>query len=125
MNKIPAVQHALALRARRQSSAYNDGWLRDPSQPFRGNQPTWLWPGMTIYAPVDPLVVPVEPSELGTALTMKPNEVRVVRGNRGWYVIQVARYAWRRLTPTERQFLASQQYWSWTQQIFNARQRIT
>jgi len=125
VGKIAAAQHALALRAQRQSSDYNDGWLRDPSQPFRVNQPTWLWPGMTIYAPVDPLVVPVEPSELETVLTMKPNEVRVAPGKRGWYVIKVTWYAWHHLTPSERQLLANQQYRSWTQQVLNAPQQIT
>src|SRR5205807_7137029 len=56
------------LQAQRTSSAFNGGWLRDPSQPFVPNQPTWLTPQTSFVAPLDATV-------LDAILAMKPDEV--------------------------------------------------
>src|SRR5207248_11112993 len=48
----PALTGTAKLQAERTSSAFNGGWLRDPSQPFVRNQPTWLTPQTSFVAPV-------------------------------------------------------------------------
>src|SRR5205814_3032650 len=47
-----ALTGTAKLQAQRTSSAFNGGWLRDPSQPFVRNQPTWLTPQTSFVAPV-------------------------------------------------------------------------
>ncbi len=65
-------------QAKSQSSAYNSGWLRDSTQPFVKNQPSWLTPQTGFVKPV-----------LDAILSMKPGEVRVVKSQFGYHVIQV------------------------------------
>lgn len=66
------------LQAQTQSSASNGGWLRDPTQSFVKNQPSWLTPQTSFVAPV-----------ITAILAMKPGDVRVVQSQFGWHVIQV------------------------------------
>jgi parvulin-like peptidyl-prolyl isomerase len=94
------------LQAQRKSSAFNGGWLRDPSQPFVPNQPTWLTPQTSLDAPV-----------LDAILSMKPGEVRVVHGTDGWHVIQVTQHGTLHLSKAQlnalRQQKGAQDYQQW------------
>jgi parvulin-like peptidyl-prolyl isomerase len=94
------------LQAQRKSSAFNGGWLRDPSQPFVPNQPTWLTPQTSFVAPV-----------LDAILAMKPGEVRVVHSQFGWHVIQVTQHGTLHLNKTQlntlRQQKGAQDYQQW------------
>jgi parvulin-like peptidyl-prolyl isomerase len=102
------------LQAQQQSSAYNGGWLRDPSQPFAKNQPTWLTPQTGFVAPV-----------LNAILSMKPSEVRVVQSQFGYHVIQVT--AHRRVSASQLDAQAQQQYGQAQAQQFSrwiAQQRV-
>jgi parvulin-like peptidyl-prolyl isomerase len=94
------------LQAQRKSSAFNGGWLRDPSQPFVPNQPTWLTRQTSLDAPV-----------LDAILSMKPNEVRVVHGTDGWHVIQVTQHGTLHLSKAQltalRQQKGAQDYQQW------------
>jgi parvulin-like peptidyl-prolyl isomerase len=65
-------------QAQSRSSAYNGGWLRDPTQPVVKNQPSWLTPQTGFVKPV-----------LDAVLSMKPGDVRVVKSQFGYHVIQV------------------------------------
>jgi parvulin-like peptidyl-prolyl isomerase len=94
------------LQAERTSSAFNGGWLRDPSQPFVSNQPTWLTPQTNFVAPV-----------LDAILSMKPDEVRVVHSQFGWHVIQVTQHGTLHLSKAQlnalRQQKGAQAYQQW------------
>jgi parvulin-like peptidyl-prolyl isomerase len=94
------------LQAQRKSSAFNGGWLRDPSQPFVPNQPTWLTPQTSFVAAV-----------LDAVLAMKPNEVRVVHSDFGWHVIQVTQRGTLHLSKAQlnalRQQKGAQDYQQW------------
>jgi parvulin-like peptidyl-prolyl isomerase len=94
------------LQAQRTSSAFNGGWLREPSQPFVPNQPTWLTPQTNFVAPV-----------LSAILSMKPGEVRVVHSWFGWHVIQVTQHGTLHLSKAQltalRQQKGAQQYQQW------------
>jgi parvulin-like peptidyl-prolyl isomerase len=94
------------LQAQRTSSAFNGGWLRDPSQPFVPNQPTWLTPQTSFVAPV-----------LDAILAMKPGEVRVVHSQFGWHVIQVTQHGTLHLSKAQlnaqRQQKGAQDYQQW------------
>jgi parvulin-like peptidyl-prolyl isomerase len=97
------------LQAQRKSSAFNGGWLRDLSQPFVSNQPTWLT-SQTNLPMVDATV-------LDAILSMKPNEVRVVHGTYGWHVIQVTQHGTLHLSKAQlnalRQQKGAQDYQQW------------
>lgn len=86
---------AQKLQAYHQSSAYNGGWLRDPSVSGPPSQPSWLTPQTAYVAPV-----------LNAILAMKPGEVRVVHSQYGWHVIQVTAHQVHKLSKSE---LSSQQ----------------
>jgi parvulin-like peptidyl-prolyl isomerase len=94
------------LQAERTSSAFNGGWLRDPSQPFVPNQPTWLTPQTNFVAPV-----------LDAILSMKPDDVRVVHSQFGWHVIQVTQHGTLHLSKAQlntlRQQKGAQAYQQW------------
>ncbi|HKO25405.1 MAG TPA: peptidylprolyl isomerase [Chloroflexota bacterium] len=94
------------LDAQRKSSAFNGGWLRDPSKPFVPNQPTWLTPQTSFVAPV-----------LDAILSMKPGEVRVVHSQFGWHVIQVTQHGTLHLSKAQltalRQQKGAQDYQQW------------
>jgi parvulin-like peptidyl-prolyl isomerase len=94
------------LQAQRKSSAFNGGWLRDPSQPFVPNQPTWLTPQTSFV-----------PAVLDAILAMKSNEVRVVHSPFGWHVIQVTQRGTLHLNKTQlkalRQQKGAQEYQQW------------
>jgi parvulin-like peptidyl-prolyl isomerase len=94
------------LQAQQKSSAFNGGWLRDPSQPFVPNQPTWLTPQTSFVAPV-----------LDAILAMKPGEVRVVHSQFGWHVIQVTQHGTLHLSKSQltalRQQKGAQDYQQW------------
>ena len=99
------------LQAQRTSSAFNGGWLRDPSQPFVPNQPTWLTPQTSFVAPLDATV-------LDAILAMKPDEVRVVQNSTGgWHVIQVTQHGTLHLSKAQltalRQQKGAQDYQQW------------
>lgn len=93
------------LQAEMHSSAFNGGWLRDPSQPFVANQPTWL-------TSQTPFVKPV----LDAVLSMKPGEVRVVQSQFGFHVIQVSAHGTHRLSKAELQQQATTSYQQWQTQ---------
>lgn len=93
------------LQAEQQSSAWNGGWLRDPSQPFAANQPTWLTPQTGFVKPV-----------LDAVLSMKPGEVRVVHSQFGYHVIQVTAHGTHKLTKAEIQQQADSDYQTWQTQ---------
>jgi len=97
ISKLPKAQQAQALAAQKQSSAYNGGWLRDPSQPFVSNQPSWLTPQTQFV-----------PEVLNAVLSMKPGEVRVVKSQYGYHVIQVTARATHTLTTAERDAILQQ-----------------
>lgn len=86
------------LQLFKQSSAYNGGWLRDPSVSGPPSKPTWLTPQTSYVAPV-----------LNAILAMKPGEVRVVQSQYGWHVIQVTATRTHKLSKTELQTLRQQQ----------------
>jgi parvulin-like peptidyl-prolyl isomerase len=94
------------LQAQRKSSAFNGGWLRDPSKPFVPNQPTWLTPQTGFDATV-----------LDAILAMKPGEVRVVHSQFGWHVIQVTQHGTLHLSTSQltalRQQKGAQDYQQW------------
>jgi parvulin-like peptidyl-prolyl isomerase len=98
------------LQAQRTSSAFNGGWLRDPSQPFVPNQPTWLTPQTGFVAPV-----------LDAILSMKPGEVRVVQSQFGWHVIQVTQHGTLHLSKAQlnalRQQKGAQDYQQWQAKV--------
>ena len=73
-----------------QSSAYNGGWLRDPSVGFVANQPSWLTQQTSFV-----------PQVLNPVLAMKAGEVRVVQSSFGWHVIQVTARSIHRLSKAE------------------------
>jgi parvulin-like peptidyl-prolyl isomerase len=101
-----ALTGTAKLQAQRTSSAFNGGWLRDPSQPFVPNQPTWLTPQTSFVAPV-----------LDAILSMKPGEVRVVHSTFGWHVIQVTQHGTLHLSKAQlntlRQQKGAQGYQQW------------
>ncbi len=97
ISKLPKAQQAQALAAQKQSSAYNGGWLRDPSQPFVANQPSWLTPQTQFV-----------PEVLNAILSMKSGEVRVVKSQYGYHVIQVTARATHTLTTAERDAILQQ-----------------
>ena len=101
------------LNAEKQSSAWNGGWLRDPSQPFVANQPTWLTPQTQFVAPV-----------LNAVLAMKPGEVRVVQSQFGYHVIQVTQHGTQHLSKSQvasiQQQKASTAYQQWQTQATDA-----
>ena len=80
-----------------QSSAANGGWLRDPSAPFVKNQPTWLTPQTSFV-----------PEVLNAVLAMKPGEVRVVKSQYGYHVIQVTAHATKHLSKSEQASIRQQ-----------------
>jgi parvulin-like peptidyl-prolyl isomerase len=100
------------LQAQRKSSAFNGGWLRDPSQPFVPNQPTWLTPQTSFV-----------PEVLDAILSMKPGEVRVVHSPFGWHVIQVTQHGTLHLSQAQlnalRQQKGAQQYQEWQAKATN------
>ncbi len=98
------LQHAQGAQ---QSSAYNGGWLRDPSQPFAPNAPTWLTPQTGFVAPV-----------LNAALSMKPGEVRVAQSQFGYHIIQVTQTQTHKLTKTEHDNLLQQKRSTYYQSFY-------
>lgn len=94
------------LQLFKQSSAYNGGWLRDPTVPGSASKPSWLTPQTGYVAPV-----------LNAILAMKAGEVRVVQSQFGWHVIQVTATRVHHLNKTELQALrqqkGSQGYQTW------------
>lgn len=78
------------LQAESQSSAFNGGWLRDPSAAFVANQPTWITPQTSYVKPV-----------LDAILSMKINEIRIVQSQFGFHVIQVTAHGTRKLSKSE------------------------
>ena len=101
-------QLAQYKQGQKQTSAFNGGWLRDPSQPFVANQPSWLT-SQTQFVP----------EVLNAILAMKPNEVRVVKSQYGYHVIQVTARGAHTLSKTERNTLLQQNgqkgYQTWFQ----------
>ncbi|HZS91664.1 MAG TPA: peptidylprolyl isomerase [Chloroflexota bacterium] len=95
------------------SSAFNGGWLRDPSQPFVKNQPTWITPQTSYVKPV-----------LDAILSMKVGEIRVVKSQFGYHVIQVTAHTTHKLSKTEinnlKQQQAQQGYQAWFQSATDA-----
>lgn len=98
----PPLTGTAKLQAEEQSSAWNGGWLRDPSQPFARNKPTWITPQTSYVAQV-----------LNAILAMKPGEVRVVQSQFGYHVIQVTAHRVRRLTKAEITTQAQQKFQQW------------
>jgi len=90
-------QLAQYAQARKQTSAFNGGWLRDPSQPFVANQPSWLTPQTSFV-----------PEVLKPILVMKPNEVRVAKSQFGYHVIQVTVSQSVKLTKAQRASMLQQ-----------------
>lgn len=91
----------------RESSANNGGWLRDPtSGKFVANQPSWITPQTSFVKPV-----------LDAILSMKPGEVRVVKSQFGWHVIQVTAHRDVKLSKkdyaTQQQQQGQQGYQNW------------
>ena len=106
-------QLAQYKQGQKQTSAFNGGWLRDPSQPFVVNQPSWLTPQTQFV-----------PEVLNAILSMKPNEVRVVKSTYGYHVIQVTARGTHTLSKTERNTMLQQNgqkgYQSWFQTATDA-----
>lgn len=90
------------LQAEAQSSAFNGGWLRDPSQAFVPNKPTWITPQTQYVAPV-----------LDAILSMKAGETRIVQSQFGFHVIQVAAHRVRKVTKAEIATQAQQKFQQW------------
>jgi len=93
------LQVAQYQQGRKQTSAFNGGWLRDTSatQPFVANQPTWLTPQTQFV-----------PEVLKPILAMKPNEVRVVKSQYGYHIIQVTAVQSVKLTKAQRASMLQQ-----------------